>query len=71
MVSDDGIRAVVGLTELTFEAVVDTPMSRRQKIEAKHLLTMFLGERLERRQRAAEYIDDLERHVDEATPVAR
>jgi DNA repair protein RecO (recombination protein O) len=71
MVSEDGIRAVRGLTELTFEQVVVTSMSRQQKIEAKHLLTMFLAERLERRQRAAEYIDDLERNVTESTAVVR
>ena len=71
MVSREGIRAVRGLTELTFEDVVTAPMSRRQKIEAKHLLTMFLAERLERRQRAAEYIDDMERDANEMTPVVR
>ncbi|MEO2004159.1 MAG: DNA repair protein RecO [Candidatus Poribacteria bacterium] len=71
MVSAGGIAAVQGLTRQTFEAAMSASMTRREKIECKHLLTMFLAERLERRQRAAEYIDDLESSVDEATELVR
>jgi DNA repair protein RecO (recombination protein O) len=71
MVSAPGIAAVRGLTGLTFEAAIAARMTRRQKVESKHLLTMFLAERLERRQRAAEYIDDLEANVDETAVLAR
>ncbi len=46
-------------------------LSRRAIVELRRLYGMLLSERLDRRPRCADYVESLERNVDDATPTAR
>ena len=62
----DGVRE---LARRTLAEATSIDLSRREAIEMKRLLSLFLEERLERRLRCHEYIDGLERNVREETPI--